>query len=328
VRTLNCRFNANSVDDAFTADGGGLYVSSLQTQANMVTPGEDPLQSFTIHSCDFEGNRVVATGSGGGGGMALQYSSPARYATTSVRSSRFSNNGVSAPGAKGGGIVVVFGPSARGTTESSVAVGNTSFVSNYATHTSLASGAGASGSGGGLHFESMGGVALSLVNRTRFVGNEAGASGGAVAAMQQIRNTPSNINMAYLPAYDIPVPGNSPTKVPALCYSRVNSSNGTNVFREYSYAALPFLMHEVLFDSNRAGTDDEDEDGDGAQINTSSVAGSGAGGALYVADLRASIRSSNITSNADVSGAARQRVEEGLCTPVVLGLSRSKARRS
>ena len=82
---------------------------------------------------------------------------------------------MTALGAKGSGVVVVFDPS--------VVVGNTSFVSNYATHTSLVGGSGASGREGGLHFESMGGVALSLVNGTRFEGNEAGASGGAVAAM-------------------------------------------------------------------------------------------------------------------------------------------------
>ena len=91
LRILNCSFRANTVDGAAAGDGGGAFLSSLQTQSKTVgTSGEaqvvhfahirfdantakasagtarggglcvaDPRRFLTVDSCEFEGNRVT-----------------------------------------------------------------------------------------------------------------------------------------------------------------------------------------------------------------------------------------------------------------------------
>jgi hypothetical protein len=202
-----------------------------------------------------------------------------------------------------------------------------SFESNYATQLP---GQSASGSGGGLYFETLGGIALSMAERSSFVRNAAGANGGAVAAVQATRNSPSNLGMIYLPAYVSPAP--SRTNVPALCYSTVNASNGTSTFREYSYASPVLVAHETVFDSNRAGGATAIAPGGSGGTTksyTSSSGGSqaaGSGGALYLVDLRANISSSTVTSNeAGLAGGA-VFLESGTSALIVAGTADSPTR--
>ena len=255
ISVTNSRFLSNIVEaSAAAAEGGGAYLTLPHVGVEA-----------WLYNTSFNSNRIGSgtgggTGGGGGGGGLCAKSDGSPIALDSCT---FHDNAITAAGGTGGGMALLYSSSAPG---ASAVLHNSTFRGNDA---------GGGGSGGGLYFETAGGVSMNVTDNSSFISNRAGESGGGVAITQTTRNTPANLNMKYLPAYEDP----NYNLIPALCYDTINASNGTNTFREYDYASPIALFDSTLFDSNRA------------------VGTGGTGGALYVGDLRVSITGSQITSN-------------------------------
>jgi predicted outer membrane repeat protein len=318
----NCMFQMNSLRGSAGSSGGAIFVSFWQTLRSYFSLRDSSMDNNVVVSdrsaaggglffvqtykctssavlvsaCQFQKNTLdTASLSSRGGGVVLK-SEVGPGPTTTVRNSHFRSNSAGT-GGSGGGLCL----EASGGSQLVSVTDSSSFIGNWA-----------GGSGGGLYFESAGGATLSVTNNSNFIHNEAGGKGGGVAVVQTTRNIPANIDMDYLPAYEIPTPGSGPTPppptpVPALCYDTVNASNGTSVFRKYAYASPYVLLDSTLFDSNRAS-------GFG-----------GSGGALYALDMRVNISRSNITSNEASQTGGGIYLESGTAALVVTGTADAPA---